>query len=257
MLRALLLVLALTAAAGAEDLRVGMDTRTPPWSFVPGVDDSSDDPNKDPTPSEAQLKTVQGIDVEVANALASRLGATLRIVPVAWFGQEQGLVEKRYDAIVGAWTPNPRTPATIVASTPYYGWGLQIAVRADNKKVVSYAQLAGARVGHYRDAAAERTVRSLGAGALVSFDSQEVMFDELKAGKLAAVLFDSPYVLWRVARDKELRAVGAPLNRLGYHVGVRKEDKALVDRVEAAVKALVAAGDIAKIQQKWEGAGAP
>lgn len=251
----ILVALAIAASAGAEDLRVGMDTRTPPWSFVPGVDYSSDDPSRDPTPSDTQLKALQGIDVDVANALARRLGATLRIVPVAWFGEEQGLLDKRYDAIVGAWTPNPKTPASIVASSPYYTWGLQIAVRADNKKIVSYADLAGARVGHYRDAAAERTVRSLGAAALVSFDSQEVMFEELKSGKLAAVLFDSPYVLWRVARDKELRAVGQPLNRLGYHVGVRKEDKALVAKVEAAVKALVAAGDIAKIQEKWEGAG--
>ena len=228
MLRVLLPILIFSVAARAEDLRVGMDTRTPPWSLVAGVDYSSDDPTSDPTPSEAQLKALQGIDVDVANTLARRLGSTLRIVPVAWFGQERGLVDKRYDAIVGAWTPNPKTPPTIVASSPYYGWGLQIAVRADNKKIMSYADLAGARVGHYRDAAAERTVRSLGAGALASFDAQDAMFNELKSGKLAAVLFDSPYVLWRVARDKELRAVGAPLNRLGYHVGVRKEDKALV-----------------------------
>jgi ABC-type amino acid transport substrate-binding protein len=257
MFRVLLLALALPASVRADELRVGMDTRTPPWSFVPGVDYTADDFTKDPAPSEAQLKAVQGIDVDIAHALARHLGATLRIVPVAWFGQEQGLVTKRYDAIVGAWTPNPKTPAEIAATAPYYNWGLQIAVRADNQKVKSYADLAGARIGHYRDAAAERTVRSLAAGSLASFDSQEVMFDELKAGKLAAVLFDSPYVLWRVARDKELRAVGAPLNRLGYHVGVRKEDEALFDRLEAAVRAIVAAGDVTKIQRKWEGAAAP
>ncbi len=257
MFRSLLLLLTLSAFARAEELRVGMDTRTAPWSYVPGVDYANDDLTKDPAPSEAQLKAVQGIDVDVANALARRLRVTLRIVPVAWFGQEQGLVEKRYDAIVGAWTPNPKTPAAIAASSPYYDWGLQIAVRADNRTVKSYADLAGARVGHYRDAAAERTVRSLAAGSLASFDSQEVMFDELKAGKLAAVLFDSPYVLWRVARDKELRAVGSPLNRLGYHVGVRREDKVLLDRLEAAVREIVAAGEVAKIQRKWEGTPAP
>ncbi len=257
MLRALLVTIAAAMSAGAEELRVGMDTRTPPWSFVQGADPASDDPTKDPAPSDAQLKAVQGIDVDVASALARRLGATLRIVPVAWFGQEQGLLDGRYDAIVGAWTPNPKTPAAIAASSPYYAWGLQIAVRADERKIAGYADLAGARVGHYRDAAAERTVRSLGAGALTAYDSQEEMFDALLAGRQEAVLFDSPYVLWRVARDKRLRAVGAPLNRLGYHVGVRRADKALFDRVEAAVKAMASAGDLAKIQQKWESPAAP
>jgi polar amino acid transport system substrate-binding protein len=253
MIRALLLLLALAALARGEELRVGLDTRTPPWSFVPGVDYSNDDLTQDPTPSEAQLKTAQGIDVDVAKALARRLGMSLRIVPVAWFNEEQGLLEGRYDAIVGAWTPNPKTPASIAASSPYYSWGLQIAVRADNTQVMGYADLKGARVGHYRDAVAERTVRSLGASALVSFDSQEAMFEELKAGALAAVLFDSPYVLWRIARDKELRAVGAPLNRLGYHVGVRKADAALVDRVETAIKAMATSGELAQIERKWGG----
>jgi polar amino acid transport system substrate-binding protein len=251
MTRALLLVLALPAFAHGEELRVGLDTRTPPWSFVPGMDYSNDDLTRDPTPSEAQLKAAQGIDVDVSNALARRLGRSLRIVPVAWFSQEDGLLQRRYDAIVGAWTPSPKTPASIAASSPYYTWGLQIAVRADNSKVMGYGDLKGARVGHYRDAVAERTVRSLGASALVSFDSQEAMFEELKAGRVAAVLFDSPYVLWRIARDKELRAVGAPLNRLGYHVGVRKEDKTLLDRIEAAIKAMAASGELAKIERRW------
>ncbi len=257
MFRTLVMILALPAFAAGEELRVGMDTRTPPWSFVPGGDYSTDDLTRDPTLAEAQLKSVQGIDVDVARKLAGRLGKNLRIVPVAWFNQEQALVEGRYDAIVGAWTPNPKTPAAITASAPYYTWGLQIAVRADNTRVIGYGDLAGARVGHYRDAAAERTVRSLGADALVSFDSQEVMFDELLVGKLGAVLFDSPYVLWRVARDKGLRAVGAPLNRLGYHVGVLKTNRALVDSVGAAVKAMVAAGDVATIQRHWEGPARP
>ena len=91
MFRSLFLVLALSASVHADELRVGMDTRTPPWSFVPGVDYTDDDLTKDPVPSEAQLKAVQGIDVDVAHALARHLGATLRIVPVAWFGEEQGL----------------------------------------------------------------------------------------------------------------------------------------------------------------------
>lgn len=257
MTRALLVLLALPALAGGAELRVGLDTRTPPWSFVPGVDSSNNDPTRDPTPSDAQLRAAQGIDVDVSNALARRLGMSLRIVPVAWFSQEDGLLAKRYDAIVGAWTPNPKTPASIAASSPYYTWGLQIAVRADSSEVMGYGDLKGARVGHYRDAVAERTVRSLGASALLSFDSQETMFDELKAGRLSAVLFDSPYVLWRIARDKELRAVGAPLNRLGYHVGVRKQDKALFDRIEEAIKGLAAAGELAKIERKWGGASQP
>jgi ABC-type amino acid transport substrate-binding protein len=51
--------------------------------------------------------------------------------------------------------------------------------------------------------------------------------------------------------------VGEPLNKLGYHVGVRREDAALLARVQAAVKALVDSGEIEKIRKRWEASDAP
>ena len=65
-----LAALPLLVVAGAlneqEVLRVGMDMRSPPWSFVPGLDYSREDQSQDPQLSEAQLRKVTGIEVEVA-----------------------------------------------------------------------------------------------------------------------------------------------------------------------------------------------
>src|SRR5437867_12522539 len=101
MIRVLLVALAVASLSApawpAEPalLRVGMDTRTPPWSFVPGLDYSKEDAKADPVLSEAQLKKLVGLDVDVASALARRLGAAgVKIVPVSWFGTEQGLLAK-------------------------------------------------------------------------------------------------------------------------------------------------------------------
>lgn len=251
-----LALLVLSPAARASDapvLRVGMETRTPPWSYVPGLDYSTEDLTKDPAITEAQIKKLVGLDVDVMNALAKRLPATLKIVPVSWFGSEAGLLQKHFDLVICGWTPSKNTPSSIVWSVPYYEWGLLVAVRSDNKRILGYGDLAGAKVGHYKDAAAERTVRSLGAGTLVPYDGQEALFDDLKAGKLAAVLFDSLYVRWRIANDPSFRAVGEPLNKLGYHVGVRREDAALYAQVQAAVRSLVSSGEMTEIRKRWEG----
>ena len=78
---------------------MGMDTRSPPWSFVPGLDYSREDQSKDPQLREAQLRKLTGIDVDVATALGQRMGMTVRIVPIAWFDLEQALLSKRIDAI--------------------------------------------------------------------------------------------------------------------------------------------------------------
>jgi hypothetical protein len=89
---AALLVLGLTSdqLAAAQDrlppaLRVGMDTRAPPWSYVPGLDYAQEDPARDPVLTEAELQKVEGLDVDVARALGRRLGLPVKIVPVSWF----------------------------------------------------------------------------------------------------------------------------------------------------------------------------
>lgn len=240
------------SARGEEVLRVGMDTRSPPWSFVPGLDYSAESPEQAPQIGEAQLRKVTGIDVDSAQALGQRLGMTVRIVPVAWFDLENALVTKRIDAILNAWTPGRLTPATIVASDPYYEWGLIVAARTDDASIKSYADLSHATVGHFKSMVVERTLRSIGAARFKVYDKQETLFDDLVAKKVDAIVYDSPYVRWRVSRDKTFRTVGEPLNRLGYHVGLRREDAALVAKVQAAVKAMVASGEREQIRKRWE-----
>src|SRR5262245_35135629 len=240
------------SVAAQQALRVGMDTRSPPWAFVPGLDYSQENPDADPQVPEAQLKKVVGIDVDVAQFLAQRLGRPLAIVPVAWFDLESALVKGRIDAIVCAWTPSAKTAPEIVASAPYYEWGLLLAARADDPRVTGLSDLKKVSVGHFQSQVVERTLRSVGAGALRVYDKQETLFDDLKAGTLGAILYDSPYVRWRVAHDRSFKTVGDPLSRLGYHVGLRRADAALATQVQAGVSALVSTGERDRIRKKWE-----
>jgi ABC-type amino acid transport substrate-binding protein len=246
-----LLAVALPAVAQPA-VRVGMDTRSPPWSFVPGLDYAAEDANADPTVSEAQLKKATGIDVDVALFLSRQLGRPLVIVPVAWFDLESALLAGRIDAILCAWTPSPKTSPDIVASSPYYEWGLLLAARSNDAKLVGLADLKRVTVGHFQSQVVERTLRSVGAGALKVYDKQETLFDDLKAEKIGAILYDSPYVRWRVARDRSFKTVGEPLNRLGYHVGLRRSDAALATQIQDGVRELMASGERERIRKKWE-----
>jgi ABC-type amino acid transport substrate-binding protein len=98
----------------------------------------------------------------------------------------------------------------------------------------------------------ERTLRSIGAGQLQAYDVQEALFDDLAAKKIGAILYDSPYVHWRVSRDKQFRTVGEPLNRLGYHVGLRREDAVLIAKLKNALNELTVSGERERIRKKWE-----
>jgi polar amino acid transport system substrate-binding protein len=249
-------LLAAPLLLGAEPavLRVGMDTRSRPWAFVPGLDYSKEDWTQPPKISASQIELLQGVDIDVIKALGRRLNAVPRIVPYPWAHIEEGLRSKQFDVLINGWVPTARTPPGIVASSPYYEWGLLLVVRANNKTFLSLDDVKGARVGYFRDLSVERTAESLGAGLLVPVDDSDVLFEELAAGKLDAVIEDSTYVRWRVAHDRSFRVVGDRLNKLGYCMGLRKEETTLYRKVEAAIRELIQSGEIDKIRKRWEGA---
>jgi len=244
--------------AGAETaFRVCMDTGLPPWSFVaarlPRFEEDPAEAKRLPPPTAAEVKAAQGLDVDVAQALARRLGLGLQIVQTGWYDIEKALVGGSCDAIVNAWTPSRRTPATIVASDPYFAWGLQVAVRQDETRFATYTDLKGHAVGHIDDPALELTLRALAGARLQPFELNRELFHALQKGKLDAVAHDSTYIAWRIGRGEPFRTLGQPLNKLGYHVGLAKAGGEATARALAAVKELTASPEMEEIRKKWRG----
>ena len=245
------------SAVEAEVLRVGISSDNPPWSFVPErLPLLLSATTQLPAVTPAQFKTLTGLDADVASALAQQMGAGLRLVPANWQTLEKDLLAKQFDLLLSSWTPSRKTPPGVAVSEPYYTWGLVLCVRADEGNVKSFQSLATAKVlGYYKDPAVEQTLQSLGGVETKTYDNEGTMFRDLKAGKIDVLVHDSTYVRWRVNQDASLKIVGDPLNKLGYHVGVRKDEPELFARVQAAVRALVASPEMARIKAKWEAFG--
>jgi ABC-type amino acid transport substrate-binding protein len=242
-------------------VRVGLDPRSAPWAFVPGYDYAREDVHAPPKVGAEQLSRLTGLDIDVLRALEGRMGVHAEIVQTPWLDLEAGLLASRYDMILNAWTPSAKTPDAIVASEPYYEWGLLVAARAADASIRSVGDLADKRVGHVSDPSVLPALRALGAGIgakLVVVDQGgEELFARVGRGELDAVVFDSAFVRWRVGREPAFRVVGEPLNHLGYHVGVRASDKALFEKVQAAIRGFVASPEAREIRRRWESPSAP
>ena len=245
-----LLTVRFAAGADLPELRVGMETRLPPWSFVPDL------PRR-PTPvlSPAELQELTGLDVDVMKALFAKLKRKPVIVPTVWYELEKDLLAGKFDVILSAWTPSPSMPATIAYSPSYCDWGLVVVMRAADDRVKAVADLGhqNLRVGHIDDPSVKRSLFALGGGSFEVRTTVAQLFSDLMVGRFDAVVYDSLYVHWREARQHDVRIVGEPLNRLGYHLGLRQADTALGREVEAAVRALRDSGELGRIQVRWEG----
>jgi ABC-type amino acid transport substrate-binding protein len=263
--RLALALVSIAAMAAAPDrtatVRVGLDPRAAPWVFVPGYDYTREAFLDAPRLSPRQLQGVAGLEVDILRALERRMGVRFEIVQTRWLDLEAGLLASRYDAILNAWTPSPATPDAIRPTAAYYTWGLLIAVRADESEIRSIPDLAGRRLGHVSDPTVLPAVRamaeSVGAQRVVVDQGGEEMFRRLSRREIHALVFDSAFVRWRVARDPAFRVLGDPLNQLGYHAGVRAADRGLWERFQAAIRDYVGSDEALRIRSRWESAGTP
>jgi len=229
-----------------------METRAHPWAFVPGANYSREDMHASPRLTQSQLGKLQGFEVELMYALAKRLGVEAQIVPTSWYALETELLAGRFDVILSSWTPNLRTAETILASVPYCNWGLVIVVRADDPRVRGLADLEGLRVAHARDPAVLAPLWNMGEGKFLQFEDPDRAFAALETGTYDAIIYDSFYVKWKLAQSRSFRVVGEPLNRLGYHAGVRPEDAPLKERLDTAIHELETSGELSKLRQRWQ-----
>jgi ABC-type amino acid transport substrate-binding protein len=220
-------LLAVTAGAegDAPRLRLCADPSNPPFS--------------------AQHATEPGFEVELAGALARRLGAELGVVWVPTAREVvalRSLYEGRCDLFMGL----PVTPAfreekpELAFSTPYYVMR-QVLVSPSVGGVATLDDLRGKLVGVQAMTLGDHLVYERGYTRKVYRDADEV-FAALMTAEVDASVVDSPLGGWFVTKTPGFRAV--ELSDAGREVpigvAVRKTDTALRDRINVALGELQA-----------------
>ncbi|MEO5335591.1 MAG: transporter substrate-binding domain-containing protein [Magnetospirillum sp. WYHS-4] len=240
-LTALILFLALPAFAAEKPLRVAVNYFFPPFSWVVGG------------------KTLVGFDVDLANALCAAMGRECKLRAVAPGDRVPGLMLKRFDILAtptsGAdpWTdavalsiPYCRTASVFVAGPGFAGEPTAEALR-------------GRRIGVKHNSPNEAWVKRLTAGGakIEGHYSMADVLDDLQKGRhdLAFVpMFPAADFLNKWG-DKGFRVVGKPIAEDGLgeplRMAVRKEDKALLVALDAAVAKLLADGTYADLTAKY------
>src|SRR5215469_10496674 len=111
-----------------------------------------------------------GFEVDLADALAARMGRTARFVQNQWDGLVPGLERGEYDVVINGLEITTERAEKIHFSMPYFYSTLTITTRADDTRVKRPDDLRGLTVGVLRVSYAERYTQSLGNLALRSYD---------------------------------------------------------------------------------------
>lgn len=199
--------------------------------------------------------TLTGFDVEIGQALAEKMGMNAVPITNPFETIIQGLLSKKYDSIIGSLTVTEERQKTIAFTNPYYRSGSQVFVAEDNTTIKSKDDLKGKRIGvvkasNYLDWAKKLT----DADKITTYDSDITALLDLPTGRLDAVITDQVVGL-RFMKEGggKVKDVGEPLSYDEQAIGVRKEDRETLDKINKALDEIVKDGTYEKISQKWFG----
>jgi polar amino acid transport system substrate-binding protein len=207
-------------------------------------------------------ETPDGMDIDIAKAIAEQLGVEVEFQQVADFGGIVGdLNASRYDIVMSAISVTPERQ-TEIDFVPYFGpVGTGILTQKGNPEgFESVEDLCGhpvaAQDGTYQ--IDQMTILNDGACKdnpidIKPFPDNPTAVQELILGRVDAHLSDDPVAAYSAAQSEgDLVELAVPgFEAAEYGIGVRKDSPDLQAVLERALAAIIADGTYAEILDKW------
>jgi polar amino acid transport system substrate-binding protein len=242
----LLLISAALHAAGATDaLQSVQRDGVLKW----GADAEGGAPYVFPDPQ--QPDHLIGFEVELADALAHKLGVHAQMVQNQWDGLVPALQRGNFDIVLNGLEITDEHRRQIALSQPYYVYSQQIITRKDNTSLTNLLSLKGHVVGTLSGTVAQRIMERAGGIDVRVYPGQAEPFRDLNNGRLQAVMLDLPIAVYYLTKEPNLKRSGDPFAPGFYGIGVRKEDTALLLALNQAIAELRADGTLEMICRKW------
>lgn len=249
----LVMMLAVTGLAFAEGDN-SVEAIQEKGTFILGLDDSFP-----PMGFRDENNEIVGFDIDVARAVAERLGVELVTQPISWDAKELELSAGNVDCLWNGLSITPDREASMSMTFPYLNNQMIFYTKTD-AGIATLDDLKGKKVAVQNGSYAEELLGGDYAELAATF--QEVLgFDEyltalmdLQNGGCDAVLMDL------VVGDYRINGMGATdltaavaLADDNYGVGFRKADVALRDKVQELLVEMKKDGTLAEISVKWFG----
>lgn len=228
---AMVLSLSVTAFA-KEKIYVGTNAEFPPFEYLENGE-------------------IKGFDMELVNEIGKILDADIKIVDMAFDGLLPALQMKKVDLVIAGMTANEERMKTVSFTQPYYTASQVIIVKEGNDSIKSLNDLKGKKVGVMLGFTGDMVVSEIEGVKIERFNAAYAGIMALQAGKVEAVVLDSEPAKNYVAQNKGLVLADADAEQEEYAIAVRKNDKALLEKVEKALKEIKENGTYDKLLQKY------
>ena len=183
---------------------------------------------------------IVGIDVEVAQAIAEKLGMELEVTDIAFDSIIPGVQTGKYDMGMAGMTVTDERKEQVNFSDSY-ATGVQVVIVKDDSPITSVDDLfadgastvVGTQAGTTGFIYATSDIEDAGLGTVKSFGKTTDAVEALKNGQVDCVILDTEYAV----ED--------------YAIAIAKENTDLLEKVNKALAELTADGTLQSIVDKY------
>ena len=193
----------------------------------------------------------EGIDIEVAGAIAKKLGLELQVDDMDFDAALLSVQQGKADiAMAGVTVTDERK--NVMDFSDSYATGIQSIIVPEGSDIASPDDLAGKMIGTQRGTTGYIYCSDdFGDDAVVAYDDGLTAVQALNNGQVDAVVIDNAPAKEFVAANPGLVLLDTSYAEEDYAIGMAKGNTALEDAVNAALEELKADGTLQSIVDKY------
>jgi polar amino acid transport system substrate-binding protein len=201
----------------------------------------------------------KGFEVDLANKVCAEMKAQCKIVEVAWDGLIPALKSKKIDVIFSSMSITPEREKVISFTVPYYFTEAEFVAPKTFKGETTPAALKGKILGVQSSTTHADFAKKFYAktSKVKYYNTQDELNADMIAGRVDIMLLDAlpadDFLATKGAATLEGKGYAPhdPLFGPGVGAGLRKEDKDLKQKMDAAIKKLYASGEFDALQKQY------
>ncbi|MBQ6904217.1 MAG: amino acid ABC transporter substrate-binding protein [Lachnospiraceae bacterium] len=193
----------------------------------------------------------EGIDVEIATAIAAELGLELQIDDMDFDAALLAVQQGKSDIVMAGVTVNEER-MQVMDFSDSYSTGVQVIIVPEGSDIASVDDLAGHTIGTQRGTTGNiYCTDEFGEENVVAYDNGLTATQALVNGQIDCIVIDSAPAAEFVKANPGLTILDTEYATEDYAIGLAKDNTALKDAVNTALQKLIADGTVQSIVDKY------
>ena len=193
----------------------------------------------------------EGIDIEVAAAIADKLGLELQVDDMDFDAALLAAQNGKSDMVMAGVTVTDERQKVMDFSDTY-AEGIQSIIVPEDSDIASVDDLTGKTIGTQRGTTGYiYCTDDFGEDSVVAYDNGLTAVQALNNGQVDAVVIDNAPAKEFVAANTGLKILDTAYAQEDYAIGVAKGNTALLDAINGALEELQADGTLQSIVDKY------